>query len=170
MNPASHQACLLVGSNIRPEENLPLALQRLQESVVIQNASSVWKTAAVGSDGPDFLNLALLVSTPLEATELKARVLRPLEAEMGRVRSADKNAPRPVDLDIIIFDGETLDGLLWEHAYRAAPVAELLPDLRSDSGETLKHAAERLAAVEKIEFLGCCMPLSGMQQPKNSNP
>jgi 2-amino-4-hydroxy-6-hydroxymethyldihydropteridine diphosphokinase len=168
MNPANHQACLLVGSNIRAEENLRLALQRLQEWVVILEASSVWETAAVGSDGPDFLNLALLVATPLEATELKGQVLRPLEAGMGRVRSADKNAPRPIDLDIIVFDGEPVDGLLWKHAYRAVPVAELLPDLRSDSGETLKQAAERLSALEKIKLSGCCMPCTGMQQPENS--
>jgi len=152
MNPANHQACLLVGSNIQADENLRLALGRLQEWVVIQGTSSVWETAAVGSEGPDFLNLALLVSTPLDAAELKLQVLQPLEARMGRVRSADKNAPRPIDLDIIVFDGETVDGLLWKHAYRAVPVAELLPDLRSDSGETLKQAAERLSALEKIHF------------------
>jgi 2-amino-4-hydroxy-6-hydroxymethyldihydropteridine diphosphokinase len=152
MNPANHQACLLMGSNIRAEKNLRLALQRLREWVVIQGISSVWETAAVGSDGPDFLNLALLVSTPLDAAEFKLQVLRPLETRMGRVRSADKNAPRPIDLDIIVFDGETVDELLWKHAYRAVPVAELLPDLRSDSGETLKQAAEHLAAVEKIHF------------------
>jgi len=147
-----HQVCLLVGSNIRAEENLRLAVQRLQEGMLIQRASSVWKTAAVGSDGPDFLNMALLVTTPLNATELKMQALRPLEDEMGRIRSADKNAARPIDLDIIVFDGEILDGLLWRHAYRAAPVAELLPDLRSDSGETLEQAAERLSALEKVEL------------------
>jgi len=151
VNQPLHQVCLLVGSNIRAEENLRLAVQHLQEEMAILRASSVWKTAAIGSDGPDFLNMALLVATPLDALQLKIQVLRPLEAEMGRVRSADKNAARPIDLDIIVFDGETLDGPLWEHAYRAAPVAELLPDLRSNSGETLRQAAERLSASEKVE-------------------
>lgn len=154
MNPAGHQACLLVGSNLRAEENLRLAVERLQEKVVILRTSSVWKTAPVGSDGPDFLNLALMISTPLEAVELKAQVLRPLEAEMGRVRSADKNAPRPIDLDMIVFDGSIIDSLLWKHAYRAVPVAELLPDLHSDRGETLKQAAKRLAVLEKVQFSG----------------
>jgi len=151
MNLPNHQACLLVGSNIRAEENLRLALKRLQEWVVIQRTSSVWETAAVGSDGPDFLNVALLVSTPLDAADLKFQVLRPLEASMGRVRSADKNAPRPIDLDIILFDGETVDGQLWKHAFRAVPVAELVPDLRSSSGETLKQVAQRLALVEQVK-------------------
>jgi 2-amino-4-hydroxy-6-hydroxymethyldihydropteridine diphosphokinase len=168
VNQPNHQACLLVGSNIQAGENLRLARQRLQEWVVILGESSVWQTAAVGSDGPDFLNMAVLIATDLEAEELKMQVLRPLEASMGRVRSADKNAPRPIDLDVIVFDGKTVDGLLWKHAYRAVPVAELLPDLRSDSGETLKQAAERLSALEKIELSGCCRPYNGMQQPDNS--
>ena len=150
MNPVLHQACLLLGSNIRAEENLRRAMQNLQTRVIILKASSVWKTVAIGSDGPDFLNLALLVSTRWDAVGLKAQVLRPLEAEMGRVRSVDKNAPRPIDLDIIIFDGKPVDRLLWMHAYRAAPVAELLPEVLSDSGETLAHAAERLAAGEPV--------------------
>ena len=152
MNQPLHQVCLLVGSNIRSEENLRLAVQRLQERVVILRTSSVWKTAAVGSEGPDFLNMAVLVNTSLTANGLKTQVLRPLEAEMGRVRSADKNAARPIDLDIIVFDGETVDGMLWEYAHRAVPVSELLPDLPSDSGETLEQAAERLSAVEKVEL------------------
>jgi 2-amino-4-hydroxy-6-hydroxymethyldihydropteridine diphosphokinase len=159
----------LVGSNIQAEENLRLALQRLQERVMILRTSSVWKTAAVGSDGPDFLNLAVLVATPLTAAELKIQVLRPLEAGIGRVRTADKNAARPIDLDIIVFDGVTLDRTLWEHAHRAVPVADLLPELRSSRGETLQQAAQRLSAVEQVEFFSCCMPLSGMQQLKNSN-
>jgi len=153
MTPVLHQACLLLGSNIRAEDNLRRAVQRLQESVGILRVlriSSIWETAAVGSDGPDFLNLALLISTPLDAAALKSQVLRPLEAEMDRVRLADKNAPRPIDLDIIAFDGTPVDGLLWKHAYRASPVAELLPELRSDEGETLGQAAERLATGETV--------------------
>jgi 2-amino-4-hydroxy-6-hydroxymethyldihydropteridine diphosphokinase len=152
VNPDSHLACLLLGSNIQAEKNLRLAVSRLQEWVVILRTSSVWRTGPIGSDGPDFLNMACLVSTTLDATQLKLQVLRPLEAGMGRVRSADKNAARPIDLDIIVYDGQPIDGLLWNHAYRAVPVAELLPDLRSDSGETLGQAAERLAAVEEIQL------------------
>jgi len=150
MNPVIHQGCLLLGSNIRAEENLRLAVRRLQERTDVLRVSSVWESTAVGSDGPDFLNLAMLVFTPLEAAALKTQVLRPLEAEMGRVRSADKNAPRPIDLDIIVFDGEPVDELLWKYAYRAVPAAELLPDLRSNSGETLAQASRRLAAGEPV--------------------
>jgi 2-amino-4-hydroxy-6-hydroxymethyldihydropteridine diphosphokinase len=150
VNQATHQACLLLGSNIRAEENLLQAVRGLQGRVDVLRASSVWETAAVGSDGPNFLNLALLVSTFLDAAGLKQDVLRPLEAALGRVRSVDKNAARPIDLDIIVFDGKPVDDLLWKHAYRAVPVSELLPELSSDGGETLVQAAARLAAGERV--------------------
>ena len=33
MSQAQHLGCLLLGSNIRPEHNLPLAVERLQQLV-----------------------------------------------------------------------------------------------------------------------------------------
>ena len=150
MRAGLHQACVLLGSNILPEENLGRAWQRLQERVDIVRSSSVWESAAVGSDEPDYLNMAVLIFTPLDAAGLKTQVLRPLEAELGRVRSADKNAPRPIDLDIIVFDGQPVDELLGKYSYRAVPVAELLPDLSVNQGETLAQRAGRLAVEEPV--------------------
>lgn len=146
----NHRACLLLGSNIRPELNLARAVAQLRRQLAVLQASSVWQSKAVGSGGPDFLNVALLVATPLEAGALKEQVLRPLEAEMGRVRTSDKNAPRTIDADIVLFDGVLLDEALWEYAYCAVPVAELLPDYRSGSGEALKDIALRLAQMTAI--------------------
>ncbi len=143
---ADYQVCLLLGSNIQPERNLPLAVERLGCRVSILRASSVWETPAVGSRGPNFLNAALLCLTTFSAEALKWRVLRPLEAQLGRVRNADKNAPRPIDFDIITIDGKLHDPILWQYSFRAVPVAELLPDLESESGESLRNAAARLAA------------------------
>lgn len=138
-----HQACLLLGSNIQPERNLPLAIHQLQDQLTILLISSVWETPSVGSAGPNFLNAALLAHTPLEQKTLKLQILTPLEAKLGRVRSADRNAPRPIDLDIILFDGQILDPTLWHFAHRAVPVAEIQPELRSEAGESLKDVAER---------------------------
>ena len=113
--------------------------------MTILRASSVWESPAVGSHGPNFLNAALLCQTSLAAEALKWQVLRPLEARLGRVRNQDKNAPRPIDFDIITVDGRLYDPLLWQYAFRAVPVAELLPDLISETGERLAEAARRLA-------------------------
>jgi len=152
MTVLEHQACLLLGSNILPEKNLTLGLNLLRNMATISRLSSVWETPSVGSSGPDFLNLAVLITTQLKASELKAQVLRPLEKQLGRVRSANKNAPRTFDIDIILFDGQLLDPNLWVYAHRAVPVAEILPDYRSDQGKLLKEVAHGLAEMNPIRL------------------
>ena len=147
-----HQACLLLGSNIEPEVNLPRAVELLRHQVNLLRCSSVWQSVSVECCYPDYLNLALLVTTPLSAGDLKQQVLRPLEARMGRVRTEDKNAARPIDLDEILFDGELLDPALSEHAHIAVTISELIPDYRLPSGEALKVVACRLAQSTPIQL------------------
>ncbi len=150
MTASGHQACLLLGSNIQPEYNLPHAIDQLRDQITILRISSVWETPAVGSPGPDFLNAALLAETPLDEKTLKSQVLLPLEARMGRVRSADKNAPRTIDLDLVIFDSRLLDATLWRFAHRAVPVAQVVPEFVSAGGETLQEVADKLARTDTI--------------------
>jgi 2-amino-4-hydroxy-6-hydroxymethyldihydropteridine diphosphokinase len=152
MSTTLHQACVLLGSNIEPEVNIPRAMDLLQVKVSILKVSSIWESASVNCCYPDFLNMAASISTSLGATELKSQILRPLEAQMGRVRTADKNASRTIDIDIILFDGKVLDPDLWQHVHRAAPVAELFPDTVSESGERLKDTAKRLAETTPIQI------------------
>lgn len=152
MMESEHQACLLLGSNIQPGKNLALGVDLLGQKVKVLQLSSVWESLSVGSGGPNFLNLAVLIMTPLEAGELKEKLLRPLEAQLGRVRSEDKNAPRTIDIDIIIFDGRLLDPTLFRYAHRAVPVAEILPDFRSDRGEFLREVALKLVETSPIHL------------------
>lgn len=149
---SEHQACLLLGSNIQPERNLPLAIDLLQNQLTILKISSVWETPPIGSTGSNFLNAALLAHTPLEQKSLKLKILTPTEAKMGRVRSADKNAPRPIDLDIILFDWLVVDPTLWLFAHRAVPMAEIQPDIRSESGEILQEAAAKFISAGSIRL------------------
>jgi len=140
-----HRACLLLGSNLQPEENLRRAVELLRQYFVVEKVSAAWETPAVGSDGPDFLNAAVVIHTSLDPWQLKERFLRPLEAQLGRVRTADKNAPRTIDIDIVIWDADLLDLDVWKYAYAAVPVAELLPCQQSEeTGEYLEQAAARL--------------------------
>ena len=150
MKQSVHRVGLLLGSNVKPEKNLPLAVNLLQRQLTILQISSVWESKAVGSDGANVLNAAMLVLTSLKAEILKEQVLRPLEAQLGRVRTKDKNAPRTIDLDILLFDEQLLDPGLWQYAYRAVPMAEILPDYQSEIGEYLKDAASRLAQTTPI--------------------
>jgi 2-amino-4-hydroxy-6-hydroxymethyldihydropteridine diphosphokinase len=147
-----HQACLLLGSNIEPEKNIPRAINLLQEKLTILQHSSVWESASVDCCYPDYLNMALVVSTQMDAVELKEQLLLPLEARMGRVRTEDINASRQIDIDIILFDGKLQDPSLWQHAHLAIPVAEIFPGLRSETGGTLNDIASRLAQSTPIQI------------------
>jgi len=152
MKRAQHQVCLLLGSNIEPEKNIPLCVSLLGRQLAIFRVSSVWESPAVGSDGPDFLNVALLAFTHLDAEGLKDQVIHPLEARLGRVRTANKNSPRTIDIDIILFDDQEVDASLWQYVFRALPVAEVLPEYRSEAGVLLKDVASRLARSMSIRL------------------
>ena len=52
MTSAYHQFGILLGSNVQPEINLPKAIARLGQRLLITRISSVWETEAVGSQGP----------------------------------------------------------------------------------------------------------------------
>ena len=141
-----HCFYLVLGSNIAPEQNLPLAIELLNKLVRIGTVSSIWESPAVGSPGPNFLNVAIQVQSGLQPEALKHLVLRNIEAYLGRQRMDDKNAPRTIDMDIVIVDGNVIDDQVWMQAHLAIPLAEIIPEIRKDStGESLKQRSERLA-------------------------
>lgn len=145
------QVCLGLGSNINPETNIPKAIELLRQFLLLESISTAWYTPPVGTSGPNFVNAALLTHTDLTPENFKNEIIRPIEAQLGRIRSQNKNAPRPIDIDVLIWDQQILEPLIWEEAYLAVPVAELLPDLKSqDSEENLKHTAQRLASTSNI--------------------
>jgi 2-amino-4-hydroxy-6-hydroxymethyldihydropteridine diphosphokinase len=143
-----------LGSNIDPEVNLVKAAQRLREELAVSCASSVWRSPAEGTDGPDFLNAVVTITTELDAERLKHEILRLIEAELGRTRGLDKYAPRTIDLDILVFDGQILDNEIWAQPYLAIPLAECAPDLQAKDGERLSDLAgkHRNGQISKIDL------------------
>lgn len=136
---------LSLGSNIEPIKNIPEAITLLKEFGTIKSVSSVWRSAAVGSSGPDFLNAAVLFLSPLSSRELKIRVLQKIERHIGRRRTSDKNAPRPIDIDILISDSKEQDDSIWEVAHLALPLAEIYSQYQNPfTGESIESAAKRL--------------------------
>ena len=125
-----NEAVLLLGSNIHPERNLRRALKLLANLTEITARSRVYKTKAVGNEGPDFLNQAVMLTTGLSEDKIKINIINPVEATLKRVRTENKYAPRTIDLDLIILNGKVLDPNLWKYRFIALPVADLLPDLR----------------------------------------
>lgn len=152
-NKPLNRVVILLGSNIQPVENLRSANEMLSARVSIIRSSRVWETSAVGSDGPNFLNQAIKVETHRNADEIKNEIIKGIETELARVRTEDKNAPRTIDLDIILFNETVLDSTLWEKAFVAVPVAELEPDLKNpDNQLTLAQIAGKLKSSTKVEL------------------
>lgn len=143
---------IALGSNIAPEANLRDAVQRLAACVHLIAVSPVYETKPVGkTDQPNFLNAAALIETECGAAELKSEVLGKIEQELGRVRTADKNAPRTIDLDITLYDDQVLafggrhipDPDLLQYPHVAVPAADVAPTYRDpETGQTLREIAD----------------------------
>ena len=95
--------------------------------------SSLYCTAPVESTGPDYINAVVEVATGLSPHQLLLE-LQQLEQAAGRVRPY-VNAPRTLDLDILLYGNESLDSptLVIPHprmltrAFALVPLAELAP-------------------------------------------
>lgn len=171
-----NRAFVSLGSNIAPERNLTSAVRLLAEQCRLLAVSRVYETqpvlsgsapararatgaavVAVSASGqPNFLNAAVLVETHLEAAEFKRQVLQPIESQLGRVRTPDKNAPRTIDLDISMFNDEVFDmggrhipdPDLLRFPHIAYPLADLAPQYcHPETGATLLEIARSLAEI-----------------------
>lgn len=144
-----------VGSNIDPMDNISQALRLLSKCVTIHGVSTFCETEPIDSPGaPRFVNGVIRVDTFIRPRKLKFNVLRWLEASMGRERGLDKNKPRPIDLDILLYGSLFLqepdlvlpDPHIRERAFLAIGICELSPGLRlPDNGEPISNIAGRLA-------------------------
>jgi 2-amino-4-hydroxy-6-hydroxymethyldihydropteridine diphosphokinase len=127
-----------IGSNIDAPANVRAAVQALAGIVSLAAISTVYCSEAEGRPGqPPFYNCVVEIQTDLQPADLKYKVLRNIEAELGRQRTQDKYAPRTIDLDLILYENLILntDGILipdpeiLHRAFLAMPLAELDPDL-----------------------------------------
>ena len=83
-----------------------------------------------------YLN-AVLIVTAAGGPEALAAALHTIESALGRVRVADRNAPRPIDLDLVYAVGTTratrdltLPHPRWhERRFVVQPLADVRPDL-----------------------------------------
>ncbi len=150
---ADHLAWLLLGSNLQPERNLPRAVDWIAAKESLLAVSSVWQSPpSDGSDQPDYWNAAVLIRTAKSPAEIYSAIFAPIERSLGRVRSADKFAPRTMDIDLAMYDDRTGDfsGRSLPHpdilkrSYFALPLAEISPDkIHPATGESLRVIAGR---------------------------
>lgn len=127
-----------LGANLGdPRAQITQALRGLAElpQSRLLTVSSLYRSAPIQADGPDFFNAVAAVSTQLEPEPLLA-ALQALERQAGRERPY-RNAPRTLDLDLLLHGDIVLSQpvltlphpRLHERAFVLMPLAEIAPDL-----------------------------------------
>lgn len=149
---------LALGSNLGDREAmLGAALAALAPDLLVEAVSPVYETEpAYLLDQPRFLNQCARAITRLTARETLAR-LKEIEGRLGR-GPGERNAPRPIDLDLLFYEDEVLDTAdlivphprIQERAFVLVPLADLAPDLRHPVlGFTIRELLRRLPPGEK---------------------
>jgi 2-amino-4-hydroxy-6-hydroxymethyldihydropteridine diphosphokinase len=161
------KAYLSLGSNLEPETHLRRVIGELRARFGQVIVSPVYRTSAIGFDGPDFLNAAAVVESDLDVFALDVW-LHALEDAHGRRRDVPRFSSRPLDIDIVFFDDLVLKGPghlevprpELRHAFVLKPLADIAPDFRDPlSGRTLAelwvaHPEFTRPPVVAVEFAG----------------
>lgn len=129
---------LSIGSNLEPERHIAAAIQALRERFGEIAVSPLYRSVAVGFDGPDFINGAVAIDTDLQPAELNDW-LHALEERHGRRRGGPRYADRCLDIDIVLFGERVLDGAdhlqvprdELRHAFVLRPLLDLNGELRN---------------------------------------
>jgi len=152
-----------LGSNQGQSRDLVSAAMNCLEAFAVPGTlvrSGLWRTSPV--DCPpgsgDFINAAVAFEAIAELTpEALLGKLKALEAVFGRSDSTVKNAPRELDLDLLVFDDERRDTDTFtlphpramDRLFVLAPVAEIVPGLKWPGTDTT--VLELLDALETDE-------------------
>lgn len=115
-----------VGSNIDAEKNIQQAFKQLQKIDIQVDSATLLCTKPVGfTEQPDFINTAFSFTSTLNVADLKAH-LKVIEAQLGRVRTNNKNGPRTIDLDVVKIDNDIVDDDYHKYDFVKKSVDELV--------------------------------------------
>ena len=151
-----------LGSNLGASSNvLTVALARLRRFAQSgYQASSLWLTSPIDCPpgSPDFVNaVAAFVPAPYLSPERLLGELKQMELEAGRMPNSKRNAPRALDLDLLVHGQQRRRSarLVLPHPratarrFVLAHAAEVAPDLRwAGTGQTV---AQLLAKLDNSE-------------------
>jgi 2-amino-4-hydroxy-6-hydroxymethyldihydropteridine diphosphokinase len=144
---------------------------RATEGVRVAAVSRAWETAPVGPPQPAYLNAAVALDTELGALDLLAR-LHEIERDAGRTRGAERNLPRTLDLDLLLFGGLAIDApelvvphpRMHERAFVLEPLAEIAAqEVHPVLGETIAALAARARDAAKARAIE---PAEALARPR----
>ena len=134
-----------LGSNIDAEKNLRLAVAELRRLFGKVTVSPVYGSEPLGFEGPDFLNLVVVLEAEMSPFEIIEHIER-IHALAGRMRGPDKYSSRPLDIDLLLY-GDTVDPErplrlprrdVLEHSFVLRPLADVAPGVvHPVSGKTI---------------------------------
>lgn len=122
--------------------------------------SSLWLTSPIGCPpgSPDFVNaVAVFRPAPCYSPERLLTALKDMELAAGRLPNSRRNAPRALDLDLLVYGQQrrrTARLVLphpraFDRRFVLAPAAEVAPELRwPGTGQTVRQL---LAALDNTE-------------------
>lgn len=150
-----HKVYMALGGNLsNPRTQFIKALNDLEAlGHEILQVSGLWQNPSwpPGQGHPDYLNAVACLQTHASAQEL-LQLFKRLEVNYGR-KLTQRNAPRPLDLDIIDFDGAVLEdkNLILPHPRMHARGFVLLP--LADIAATWTHPILGLSVWDLIARL-----------------
>ena len=136
VKPGHVRVFVAAGSNVEPERNLERACADIAHTWPDAHFSRAWRNAAVGFEGPEFINLVVGFSAAQPLNSVIER-LRGIETNCGRPRYAPKWASRTMDLDVLLF-GDRVETTkeytiprpdLLKRPYMLGPLAEIAPEV-----------------------------------------
>lgn len=147
----THSAWIGLGANLGDAAaTLHQALHALAKSSGVHSVKSspFYQSDPVDAIGPPFVNAVAKIQTSLSPLEL-LDLLQRIEHEHGRERPY-RNAPRTLDLDVLLFGNETINTprltvphpRMHERAFVLHPLLDLDPEMMLPQGS----AKELLAA------------------------
>ena len=125
-----------LGSNMDAEDNLRLAIRELRRLFGELIVSPVYRSAPLGFDGPDFLNLVVVVETEAGPLDILEHI-ECIHEMAGRTRGPDKYSSRPLDVDLLLY-GDIVDPEpplrlprrdILEYGFVLRPLADIAPAL-----------------------------------------